>query len=519
MEDLANVQGPDIPLTGSTWDILAKGYSKNPQATALTVCEEPEEHYQELTIARDPEYLEADELGCLSWSYKQLLVACQRISKFLLDHGIKRGSTVLLFIPNGVEWPLMLWIAFNLQLTLVPCDFRGLTEARKDQVLHLIGQLKPDLLVTDSVDRAEFLDDTLSGSRNPHISKLTFSKTKPNDQWFGYNDIVEANLYPDGNVSTNELPQDAAIDKGGERVQYILFTSGTSTGNPKGCPGRVEMVLNHVRTDYGSSLSGAASHAPRFLINSPNFRVVCVANSIRAWVHGGSTVIPFAQISWPALVASLQRFNRLCMIVFTTFPAQLAAHAGNQTFPKVLNVNVGGDIVTQDVLFATKKVFPNGNVRTGHGMTEGSGFFALKPDDMEPGSGAPPSWANMCALGKAGVNTRVRIVTARGELVKRGEVGDLHVSSLGMVTRYIEDVFPENFYTMDDRKWLVTGDRGLVDKQGYVYIIGRTKDDIKCSAMSLSPAIPEAVLNKHDDIEVSQQGGACQTFCRVLLFT
>lgn len=501
-------------MTGCVWDILVGGYSKNPEATALTVCEEPAHRFEELTVPRTQGHAEPDEAGCLSWSYRQLLVACQRVSKFLLAKGVERGSTVLLFVPNGVEWPLMLWVALNLQFTFVPVDHRLLTEILKGQALELIEKYKPGLVVTDTLERAELLDGILKNSITSATTRLTFSISKPNQQWHGYQDIVGAKLYPYGNVSTNELPQDPKLDRGGDRVQYIYHTSGTTGSRPKGCPGRVEMVLSGILTDYGGRGVTLGMSAPRILMVIPNFRVVPWANALKAWKNGGSTVFACSQPSWTAIVESMERFDRLCMVIFPTFTPNL--DAGSETtgkvFPKVRDVAIGGDIVTLECITAARRIFPNANVRTGHGMTEGGGVFDFDPSISGPGSGSLPSWGGIVTLGVPGPNASIRILDANGETVKRGEVGDLHISAPQLVTYYIDDVFPETFYKHEGRNWLVTGDRGVVDEKGRVYIIGRTKDVIKWGALSLSPSIPESILNKHEGIEVSRQDRVFITF-------
>ena len=41
-----------------------------------------------------------------------------------------------------------------------------------------------------------------------------------------------------------------------------------------------------------------------------------------------------------------------------------------------------------------------------------------------------------------------------------------------------------------------------MDERGYVFILERIKDIIKKSVLSISPAVVEAVLNKHENVNV-----------------
>jgi acyl-CoA synthetase (AMP-forming)/AMP-acid ligase II len=45
--------------------------------------------------------------------------------------------------------------------------------------------------------------------------------------------------------------------------------------------------------------------------------------------------------------------------------------------------------------------------------------------------------------------------------------------------------------------WLYTGDLGKIDKDGYLYIVDRKKEIIKCMGFTIGPADLEAVLLQH----------------------
>jgi acyl-CoA synthetase (AMP-forming)/AMP-acid ligase II len=48
--------------------------------------------------------------------------------------------------------------------------------------------------------------------------------------------------------------------------------------------------------------------------------------------------------------------------------------------------------------------------------------------------------------------------------------------------------------------WLYTGDIGLMDEEGYVRVVGRKKELIKCSGFSVFPSEVEGLLYKHPAI-------------------
>jgi len=49
--------------------------------------------------------------------------------------------------------------------------------------------------------------------------------------------------------------------------------------------------------------------------------------------------------------------------------------------------------------------------------------------------------------------------------------------------------------------WLYTGDIGLLDKQGYLHFLGRTKEMLKVKGMSVFPSELEMIICRHPDVE------------------
>jgi acyl-CoA synthetase (AMP-forming)/AMP-acid ligase II len=54
--------------------------------------------------------------------------------------------------------------------------------------------------------------------------------------------------------------------------------------------------------------------------------------------------------------------------------------------------------------------------------------------------------------------------------------------------------------TVDEEGWLHTGDVGLVDEDGYLYIVDRIKELIKYKGYQVAPAELEAVLATHPSV-------------------
>jgi acyl-CoA synthetase (AMP-forming)/AMP-acid ligase II len=125
----------------------------------------------------------------------------------------------------------------------------------------------------------------------------------------------------------------------------------------------------------------------------------------------------------------------------------------------------------------------------GWGLTETSPVVTTNynaPQGPRPGSVGVPL-----------PNTEMRVVDpATGADVSRGETGELLVRGPQVMKGYLNA--PEATAAMlDPDGWLHTGDLGLIDEDGYVFIVDRVKELIKYKGLQVAPAELEAVLLTH----------------------
>ncbi len=135
-----------------------------------------------------------------------------------------------------------------------------------------------------------------------------------------------------------------------------------------------------------------------------------------------------------------------------------------------------------------------------YGMTENSGVsHSTLPGSRQTGS-----------VGKPYDGVESRIDTASGEI---------HMRSPGLMKAYYrEPELTAETFTPDG--WLRTGDKGQIDREGYLSITGRVKDMFKTSkGKYIAPAPIEDKLVTHSSIEACAVTGAnfAQPFALVML--
>ncbi|MGH7619989.1 MAG: class I adenylate-forming enzyme family protein [Gemmatimonadaceae bacterium] len=102
---------------------------------------------------------------------------------------------------------------------------------------------------------------------------------------------------------------------------------------------------------------------------------------------------------------------------------------------------------------------------------------------------------NLESVGRASDVARVEIMDDAGRLLPSGEVGEIVVGGPLVMNGYLDQ--PELTAQTIVEGWLRTGDLGLVDERGYLFIRGRLRDVINTGGFKVFPGDVEAVLARH----------------------
>jgi acyl-CoA synthetase (AMP-forming)/AMP-acid ligase II len=93
----------------------------------------------------------------------------------------------------------------------------------------------------------------------------------------------------------------------------------------------------------------------------------------------------------------------------------------------------------------------------------------------------------------------VKIVDDDGEPLPAGDVGEVRLQVPGRQREYYND--PEATAETWRDGWLITGDLGKLDADGYLYIVGRSKDVIIRGGNNVHATDVEHVLVQHDAVK------------------
>jgi acyl-CoA synthetase (AMP-forming)/AMP-acid ligase II len=152
--------------------------------------------------------------------------------------------------------------------------------------------------------------------------------------------------------------------------------------------------------------------------------------------------------------------------------------------------SVGSAPLAPFVVERLQEKMPDAMVSNNYGMTEAGSAYAIMPKGeavKRPGS-----------VGQIAPPAVVKIVDADDRSVPANDVGEVRLQIPGKQREYFGD--PEATADTWRDGWLVTGDLGKLDEDGYLYIVGRSKDVIIRGGNNVHAADVEHVLVQHDAV-------------------
>jgi acyl-CoA synthetase (AMP-forming)/AMP-acid ligase II len=290
--------------------------------------------------------------------------------------------------------------------------------------------------------------------------------------------ILSWNEATTGDRSPFQAPRDQS------ELADILYTSGT-TGRPKG------VAVRHCN----GSMIGAVD---------PNW-------SGGGWVHA-SPLFTFAGISlvYTPMKLGLKviyqpRFDadRWLRLVeeerpVAVFLVPAMAHLlidhprfDDANLSSVTMCSVGSAPLAPYVVERLQEKMPDALVSNNYGMTEAGSAYAIMPQGeavKRPGS-----------VGQIAPPAVVQIVDEHDQPVPADTVGEVRLKVPGRPREYYEDADATAATWRDG--WLITGDLGKLDPDGYLYIVGRSKDVIIRGGNNVHATDVEHALVQHDAVK------------------
>lgn len=309
------------------------------------------------------------------------------------------------------------------------------------------------------------------------------------------------------------LPEYAAIFKGdpltvlvarhSDDLCWLFYTSGT-TGKPKG------VMINH-RMLMSMSLSYMTDADVIYpedsvLYAAPMSHGAGIYNMVHTLMGARHVVPPSGAFDEAEIFDLARHHDRVQMFAAPTMVkrmTQIAKEMGETGEGLRTVVYAGGPMYVADIVEAVDHFGPIFVQIYGQGECPMC-ISALSRHDVADRS--HPRWKErLASVGRAQSVVEVMIGDGDGQEMVRGEVGEIMVRGDAIMPGYWEN--DEATAKTIVNGWLLTGDMGFMDKDGYVTMQDRSKDMIISGGSNIYPREVEEVLLTHPSVaEVSVVG-------------
>lgn len=277
-----------------------------------------------------------------------------------------------------------------------------------------------------------------------------------------------------------------------ERPAVLLFTSGT-TSEPKAAVLEHDNLLAYI-LNAGDFMSAEEDEAVCMVV--PPFHIAGVAGLLSA-IYAGRRIVPLPRFTPESWLEAVRAEQVTHAFVVPTMLARIVAvmeEQGGVELPCLRTLSYGGARMPVPVLERALELFPNAGFVNAYGLTETSSTVALLgPDDHR--AALAGDRRRLASVGKPLPGMEVEVVDEDGNPVTPGVEGRIRIRGAQVSGQYVgQDGI------VDADGWLITGDIGTVDAEGFIYVQGRADDVIIAGGENLSPSEIEDCLLRHPDV-------------------
>lgn len=398
-----------------------------------------------------------------------------RFANLLISRGVKKGDKVAILLMNCLEWLPIYFGILKTGALAVPLNFRYTS----DEIKYCLDLSESDVLVfgPEFIGRVEEIAEDISKHR------LLF--------YVGGNCPTFAEDYDRLTANCSSSSPDIKLTDDDDAAIY--FSSGT-TGFPKAILHKHMSLLHAARVEQNHH---GQTKDDVFLCIPPLYHTGAKMHWFGSLISGGKAVL-LRGVKPKTILEAVS--NEKCTIVWLLVPwAQDILDAIDRGEINLADydldqwrlMHIGAQPVPPSLIARWKKYFPNHKYDTNYGLSEsiGPGCVHLGVDNIH----------KVGAIGKAGYGWETKIVDEKGEIVKRGEVGELAVKGPGVMTCYFND--PKATAEVLKDGWLFTGDMAQEDEDGFIFLVDRKKDVIISGGENLYPVQIEDYLRSHDAVK------------------
>ncbi len=401
-------------------------------------------------------------------TYGDLQSGSAKVAQHLTAAGLHKGDRVLLAGDNSLFWVSAYLGVLKAGLVCVPVP----TTIAAEDLAYILQTTQARI----GFVQARFAVANRQGLRTvalvtdrevPSFSNaLSFAKLRADD--------IGA-----GDDSTNIESDDLAA---------LMFTSG-STGKPRG-----------VMVSHGNIIANTTSII-QYLDLTENDRIMAVlpfhycfgTSLLHTHLRVGASLVVDLRFLYPEKI--LERMQETECTGFAGVPSHFQillrkSSLRKKQFPHLRYVQQAGGHLAPSFIHELRDALPRTKIFVMYGQTEATARLSYVPPEALD--------KKLGSIGKAIPGISLRVLNDSGEEVAPGQTGEIVAEGANVAHGYWGE--PEESAKCFRNGKLYTGDLGTVDDDGFIYVLDRAKDFLKCGGKRVSCRQLEEKLVEFDEL-------------------
>lgn len=455
--------GPVFENVGGVADSLAKQAAAQPNKAALVY-------------------------GDQTYTYGRLHARAQTISAALLRVGVDQGDRVALMFPNHPDYVAAFFAVCGIGATLVPVN----PLLKHEEIEHILIDSDTHTVIAHESLTAELAKAADKVNSLQHIFICSYQANSVPELQLSQRCLERVQVtrlncaYIDALEGGNPNSNWGRVLRRQDDLALLVYTSGT-TGKPKGAMLSHQNMLAAVQSAHAAI---EISVDDTTLAVLPLCHIYGLTVVMLGSISKGGTIIVLDKFE-PSRVLDVIAANKIsilpivpAMYQFLLMELEKRSQENRRTDLSSLRICISGAAaMPPDLIAKVEKAF-GAPLLEGYGLTEVSCVVSINP----PGG---PQKAGSVGKAMPGIQARIVSRQTRQE-VPPGEIGEVAVLGANVMRGYFRQ--PEATKECIRNGWFLTGDLGSMDEDGYIYLVGRSKELIIRGGQNIYPREIEDVI-------------------------
>ena len=406
-------------------------------------------------------------------TYSEILENADKLAAYLADQDVKKGDKIALFLRNSPEFIYTIFAASKLGAVIVPVN----TFLKEDELTYILEDSGASILMASAIH-----DKVVNSSKASSLCRFIVwegESTVQGEQHHFFEEALDTTLKVEHTVT------------GLEDTAVLIYTSGT-TGKPKGAMLSHKNILSNGRS---GAMTIKVKPKDRAIVFLPMFHSFTFSIGVMLPLYvGGSIVIiksiqPFSNIFKQTLTKRVTLFFGIPDVYNALAKAKLPWYF--MWFNSIRAFISGAAALQPKTLEAMAKKFKRATLLEGYGLSEASPAVCMNTFKKQKAG----------SVGTALHSYEMKIVDADMKEVDYGMIGDIIVRGDNVMQGYLNR--PTATEETIINGWLLTGDMGYMDDEGFLFIVDRKKDLIISKGINVYPREIEEVIDVYEGVGAS----------------